>query len=137
MKHFIDKHLLCLFAASTLLVLLPAPRATAETTSSIETVSSITGVWDATVETDQGSGTPVFTFQQEGTAVSGQYAGQLGDARLTGEITDQNIIFKFTVNVGEAVTCVYTGKVEGDTIKGTMKLGTFASGTFVAKRRAM
>src|SRR5678816_27545 len=51
----------------------------------------VTGTWDFQVETPQGSGTPVFTFKQEGEKLTGQYKGLLGEAALTGTVKGNEI----------------------------------------------
>ena len=68
-------------------------------------------------------------------AITGNYKGQLGEAPLTGKVSDNAITFSFIVDLGEKATVEYAGTIEGNAIKGTVKLGSFASGTFVAKKR--
>ena len=50
------------------------------------TGANISGVWNAAVETAQGTGNPVFTFKQEGEKLTGTYKGTFGEAPLTGTI---------------------------------------------------
>lgn len=97
--------------------------------------TDVTGKWTAAVETDAGSGAPKFTFKQTGTALTGTYSGQLGDAPLTGTVTGDDIEFAFKASPqGESVTVKYKGKVTGDKMKGTVDLGGMATGTFTATR---
>jgi hypothetical protein len=107
----------------------------AQTTGATPVAANVAGTWDATVQTDQGSGSPVFEFKQEGVTLTGNYKGQLGEAPLTGKIADNAITFSFVVDVGEKATVEYAAVVDGDTMKGTVKLGTLATGTFTAKKR--
>lgn len=96
----------------------------------------VAGTWDCVVETQQGSGTPVFTFKQDGAKLTGTYKGQFGEAPVTGTIKGNAISFSVTVNVGEALKIEYTGVVDGAAMKGTTKFGSDAEGTFTAKKRA-
>jgi hypothetical protein len=99
--------------------------------------TNITGVWNFTVETSAGSGSPTFTFKQDGENLTGTYKGQFGEAPLTGTVKGADIKFVIKVNAqGQDVTITYTGKVEGkDSMKGTASLGDFGEGTWTGKRK--
>lgn len=99
--------------------------------------ADLTGKWSATVETDAGSGNPVFTFKQNGEALTGTYSGQLGDAALTGTVKGDEVEFSFQVSPGgDAVKLRYKGKVTGPKeIKGAVDLGGMGSGTFTATKQ--
>ena len=60
--------------------------------------TNVTGEWAFTVETDQGGGTPTITFKQDGEKLTGKYAGQLGNADLTGTVKGDAIHFTFTIS---------------------------------------
>jgi len=97
----------------------------------------VTGKWVFSVETSAGSGTPNFTFKQDGEKLTGHYSGQLGEAELTGTVKGQAISFTFTADVdGNKIDVTYTGTVEGkDAMKGTVKLAGVGEGTFTGKRQ--
>ena len=99
--------------------------------------SNITGVWDFAVETAAGSGSPTFTFKQDGEKLTGTYKGQLGEAPLTGTVKGAEVKFSFKLNAqGQDLTITYTGKVEGkDSMKGTAAYGELGEGTWTAKRK--
>jgi len=96
----------------------------------------VTGTWVFEVETDQGSGTPTFTFKQDGEKLTGTYKGAFGEAQLQGTVKGNAIDFSFKIS-GQGMEGVanYNGTVDKDTMKGKLKLGDFASGTFTAKRQ--
>jgi len=96
----------------------------------------VTGAWVFQVETSAGSGSPSFTFKQDGEKLTGQYKGLLGEATLTGTVKGNAITFSFKVNVqGNDATVTYTGTVDKDSMKGTAALGDLGSATFTAKRQ--
>lgn len=97
----------------------------------------VTGKWAFTVETSAGSGTPNFTFKQDGEALTGHYSGQLGEAELTGTVKGDAISFTFTADVqGNKIDATYSGTVEShDSMKGNVKLAGLGDGTFVGKRQ--
>ena len=89
-----------------------------------------------TVETEAGSGTPVFVFQQNGEKLTGTYSGQLGDAKVTGTVKGDAVEFSFEVApTGDKVLAKYAGKLDGESMKGTVDIGGLAKGTFVGKRK--
>jgi hypothetical protein len=110
-----------------------APAAAASPADKID----VTGPWAFQVETPNGTGTPTFTFKQEGEKLTGQYKGIFGEAPLTGTLKGNNIEFSIKIQAqGEEVTITYTGTVEKDgTMKGTAKLGDVGSGTWTGKRQ--
>jgi len=98
---------------------------------------NVNGAWSLTVESPQGSNTSVATFQQSGSALSGNIAGQAGQTALTGSIQGSNIAFSISINVqGTPLKLDYTGKVEGDSMSGTVKFGDFGEGPWTAKKKS-
>ncbi len=87
----------------------------------------VSGKWNMKVETSAGSGTPVFVLKQTGETVSGTYTGQLGEAAVTGTLKEKAIKLEF--KAGE-YNVVYTGTIEGNTMKGKVAIGDVAEGTF-------
>ncbi len=98
--------------------------------------ADITGEWAFNVTTDQGGGTPVITFKQDGEKLTGKYAGQLGNADLTGTLKGNAIHFTFTLDVqGQQAPATYDGTVEKNTMKGKMDIGGMVNGTFTATKK--
>jgi hypothetical protein len=102
-----------------------------------ESKVDVTGTWSFQVATDAGTGTPTMTFKQDGEKLSGHYSGQLGEAPLTGTVKGNAIQFTIDVSIqGAEVHLVYSGTVEKDSMKGSVKLGDFGEGTFTAKKKS-
>jgi hypothetical protein len=98
--------------------------------------TNVTGEWAFTVETDQGGGTPMITFKQDGEKLTGKYAGQLGNADLTGTVKGNAIHFTFTIDVqGQQAPVTYDGTVEKTTMKGKLDIGGMVNGTFTATKK--
>jgi len=115
----------------------PAPNSPAPAAAPADK-SDVSGAWAFQVETPAGSGTPTFTFKQEGEKLTGQYKGAFGEAPLTGTVKGNKIDFSIKVQAqGQEATINYTGTVEKDgTMKGTVNLGAdIGSGTWTAKRQ--
>ena len=104
--------------------------------SLVAQATNVTGEWAFNVQTDQGGGTPVITFKQDGEKLTGTYAGQLGNADLTGTLKGNAIHFTFTLDVqGQQAPVTYDGTVEKNTMKGKMDIGGMVSGTFTATKK--
>jgi len=104
-------------------------------TAAMAADANVTGEWTMTVETPAGSGSPHFSLKQEGTNVTGSYKGQLGEAAVTGTVSGNEVTLKYTVEgQGQSMTVVYSGTVDGNTMKGKVSLGDFGDGTFTGKK---
>jgi hypothetical protein len=96
----------------------------------------VSGAWAFQVEFSGGTGTPTMTFKQDGEKLTGHYSGQLGEAPLTGTVKGNAIEFSIDVDIqGNAAHIVYSGTVDKDSMKGTVKLADFGEGTFTAKKK--
>ena len=96
---------------------------------------NLTGDWDMTIESPQGTNTVKVTLTQDGEKVSGLFKSQFGELPVTGALTgvDLNIAFSLPIQ-GQLVDIVMTGKVEGPTLAGTVQFGGFGEGDWTAKR---
>jgi len=98
--------------------------------------ANVTGEWAFTVTTDQGAGNPIITFKQDGEKLTGKYAGQLGNADLTGTVKGAAIHFTFTLDVqGQQAPVTYDGTIEKNTMTGKMDIGGMVNGTFTATKK--
>jgi hypothetical protein len=97
--------------------------------------ADISGVWEFTVETSQGSGSPSFEFKQDGEKLTGTYSGMFGKAPISGTVKGAEVDFTFEVsNVDGKVR--YKGKLEGaNRMKGDVEYGDVGKGTFTAKKK--
>ena len=96
----------------------------------------ISGAWLFDVTSPAGSGTPAITFNQSGETVTGQYAGQLGEAPIQGTLKGAELSFSFDVTVQDTkLHVVYSGTATNDAIKGTVTFGELGEGTFTARRK--
>lgn len=87
----------------------------------------VSGKWNMKVETTAGSGSPVFVLKQQGDLITGTYTGQLGEAAVKGTLKDKEIRLEFKAN---EIAVVYTGTVDGNTMKGKAVFGDLGEGTF-------
>jgi len=83
----------------------------------------VTGKWESTRETQQGTMTTTFTFEQDGNKLTGTLGSQRGDMEISdGSVEGNKISFKMVMTRGDStMEITYSGTVEGDTITGTMQ----------------
>lgn len=100
-------------------------------------VDNLSGVWNVTVETPMGTGTPTFTLKQDGERVTGTYKGQLGESPVSGTVKGSDVTLMYKVSPqGEEITVTYTGKITGkDTMSGKAVYGSLGEGTWTAKKK--
>ena len=102
----------------------------------VRPVADVAGTWELQVEIAQGTGTPTFVFKQNGETLSGRYKGQMGESDVTGTIKGNDITFSIDGDFqGTSMRVTYTGVVEKDTMKGTVKFGELGQGTFKGVRK--
>jgi hypothetical protein len=94
--------------------------------------AKVEGKWLMNVETSMGNGSPTFVLKHvNDTTVTGNYTGALGEAEVKGTVNGNKVRLEFTI---QANIIEYTGTVDGDSMKGTVKLGTMGEGSFTGKR---
>jgi hypothetical protein len=84
--------------------------------------ADISGTWQFTVETNQGSGSPTVVFRQTGEQLTGTFSSQVfGDVKFTGTVKGNAIEFGFQGEAGgQTMKVSYKGAVESPTtMKGT------------------
>jgi hypothetical protein len=95
--------------------------------------TNVKGTWIMNVETSAGSGSPTFVIDHvDATNLKGTYSGQLGDYEVKGTLKGNIIHLEFSNSMG---TVEYDGTVTGNEMKGKVKLGSMAEGTFSGKKK--
>jgi hypothetical protein len=100
--------------------------------------ADIAGAWAFQIEIGGGTtGTPTVTFKQDGEKVTGTYSSQvIGEHELSGTIKGNALTSSFSADFqGTAIQVTYSGTVDKDTMKGTVKFGDAGDGTFTAKKK--
>jgi hypothetical protein len=87
--------------------------------------ADVNGKWTATVESPRGTQTITFTFAVDGAKLTGTVTTPRGDMPISdGNIDGVNLSFATVMSRdGNEFKLLYTGKIDGDTIKFTRKFG--------------
>ena len=98
--------------------------------------ASIDGQWTATFDTQIGEQHYTYTFKADGEKLTGTAKNDRGSTEITaGTIKGDDVSFTENLDFnGNPLVITYTGKISGDEIKFTRKVGDFATEEVVAKR---
>ncbi|HUR33455.1 MAG TPA: hypothetical protein VM032_06645 [Vicinamibacterales bacterium] len=122
------KQVLGVLTAAVVLALSPAP-AVAQ--------SGPAGAWELTMSTPQGNNTVGLTLALNGDKVTGDLSSPMGAVPVTGTATGNDVKVTAEVSIqGMALTFNIDGKVNGDAMDGTVKVGDFGEFPFTGKRAA-
>jgi opacity protein-like surface antigen len=102
--------------------------------------ADVTGKWTAEFDTQIGVQKYTYEFKVEGTKLTGKAIGKRGDSEAAveiqeGKVNGDEISFVEMLKFGDQdLRIEYKGKLAGDEIKFTRKVGDVATEEFVAKR---
>ena len=92
---------------------------------------SYTGKWNVVIKTPMGEQSGLLTLTEEGGAITGQMAGNMGEVAVeNGRVEDGKAMWSANVTSPMPVTLEFTGALEGADLNGTVKLGAFGESTF-------
>ncbi len=96
---------------------------------------SVAGAWELTLQTPQGSSRATLTLKVEGDQATGDLASQIGSMPITGTASAGVIALSGSLAVqGISLVLGINGKVEGEVLHGTMKIGDLGDLPFTGKR---
>ncbi|MEO5858044.1 MAG: hypothetical protein ABIR33_03755 [Pyrinomonadaceae bacterium] len=97
--------------------------------------TSVVGDWDGSFNTPGGARPFKLILKVDGEKLSGTVKRANGDVPLTGTIKGDDINFSYTITYGgNDLTLLFSGKVVGDSMSGTISFGGQAEETWSAKR---
>ena len=98
--------------------------------------ADVSGQWTSTFTTQIGEQHYTYTFKVDGDKLTGSAKNDNGTTEITdGSIKGDDISFVENIDMmGNKISITYTGKVSGDEIKFTRKVGDFATEELTAKR---
>jgi hypothetical protein len=98
--------------------------------------NSAAGAWEITINTPQGATTSTLTLKQDGDKLTGDLANpQMGSSPVTGTFSAGTVAVTANIDVqGTALQLGINGKVDADTMNGSIKFGDFGEFPFTGKR---
>lgn len=93
------------------------------------------GEWQMSFVSPNGPQELTMYLTQEGPRLNGHISSEFGEYIVKGSLDGDDVKLSWTVyEQGKEVVFAVTGKLDGESIKGTIKLGTVGTGPFRAER---
>jgi len=97
--------------------------------------ASMAGEWEVSFTTPQGPQEFTMYVVQEGSRLSGRLTNEYGEFPLRGTLDASNFTITWSLpDAGKILEITFAGKVEGDSMTGTAKLGTKGTGQLTGTR---
>lgn len=96
---------------------------------------SAAGAWELTLQTPQGPTSVTMTLKIEGDQATGDLTSQIGSLPITGTVASGAVAMSGKLEIqGVSLAFAVNGKLEGEALNGTMKMGDFGEFPFTGKR---
>ena len=96
----------------------------------------ITGAWQLTVESPQGTMVITANFKQDGETLTGTHVSEMGESPLKGTVKGADVEYTLTIDMGgQQMSIVHKAKVDGDTMTGSADIEGMGTIAFTAKRK--
>lgn len=114
----------------------PTPEPPTPPPPAAEPVPSVAGAWVLTVKSPVSIADTEAVFVQSGRQLSGRMMEAHGEVPFSGSIDGDVVRFGMSVEVqGKELRIDYAGAVEGDTMHGTVRFGSFGAGTWSGRKK--
>lgn len=99
-------------------------------------VANVSGIWTISIQGERRARTQTMSVQQDVKNLSGSIQDDRGKEELQGSIEGNSIRFTISMNTPRGpMTLEYNGKLNGDSMKGTIKNPLGNSASWFAKRK--
>ncbi len=107
------------------------PRSTSMTAPSV----TIGGYWDVTVEFFTSKSDHKFFIEQDGNWIQGTHTSDFSQQEIMGMVEGDQVTLRSNLRrPGDGITYMFSGKVSGSTISGSIFLGEYLNAKFTAKK---
>ena len=108
---------------------------TAVLTVAVVAQTNVSGTWDMSIDTEQGSFPATLTLQQDGEKLTGSFVTEMGTVEFEGMISGNKLEWVMEVDAGGAfIEIAMAGTVDGDDMTGTADFGGYGGGDWTATR---
>jgi hypothetical protein len=96
---------------------------------------SVDGTWNVTVNSPMGAQPSTLTLMSEGGALTGSQTAQGATQPIAnGKIDGDTVTWSNSITTPFPMTLEFTGKLDGDTLNGSVKAGAFGAFPFTGSR---
>lgn len=107
------------------------PRPTSMTAPTVK----LDGLWDVSVEFFTGKSEHKLFIEQDGNWIQGTHTSDFSQQELMGMVEGDQVTLRSNVRKpGDGITYMFSGKVSGDTISGSIFLGEYLTAKFAARK---
>ena len=93
------------------------------------------GTWNLTLQTPMGDRKATLAVTSSGGTLQGEQSAEGNSQKIfDGSITGDSVFWKVNITNPMPMTLEFTGTVEGNTLSGRMKAGSFGSFPFTGER---
>jgi hypothetical protein len=96
---------------------------------------SADGIWNTTMNTPMGAQNGTMTLSTDGAVLTGKLVSPQGEIDLEeGTVDGNSLTWKASITSPMPMTLEFSATVDGDEIKGDVKLGAFGNADFTGTR---
>lgn len=100
-----------------------------------ETAPDPSGTWDITLSFICGTAAHTAVIARRDSILTGTYRGSSYEGRLAGKVRGNAVEFTGSLRIqAQTISFRYAGTIEKDSMKGTLDMGEYWTGTFTAKK---
>ena len=116
--------------------ILSAPRPAKKAEPPREPAGDLTGRWDVHIEFAAGASDEILHLKQQGNQIAGTHQGAFVTRDCSGAISADEVALSSSVGEvhGAALSYRFSGKLDKDTMAGTLDMGEYLGTTWTAKR---
>jgi hypothetical protein len=93
------------------------------------------GTWNLTLQTPMGDRKATLALTTSGSTLEGQQTAEGNTEKIfDGSVTGNAVAWKLSITDPMSMTLEFNGTVEGNTLSGSMKAGSFGSWPFTGER---
>ena len=90
-------------------------------------MSAADGNWKITINTPMGAQEVAASIQTNGDSFTGKTSGRMGDSEISGKVNGDTLTWSANITQPMPMTLEFEATVDGDSMKGNVKLGAFGN----------
>ena len=95
---------------------------------------SADGTWKTTVNSPMGVQQGTLTVQTSGDTFTGKTSGRMGESEVSGKVDGDTLTWSANITQPMPMTLEFEATVDGDAMKGNVKLGAFGNAPLTGVR---
>ena len=97
-------------------------------------MSAADGNWKITINTPMGAQEVAASIQTNGDTFTGKTSGRMGESEISGSVNGNTLTWSANITQPMPMTLEFEATVDGDAMKGNVKLGAFGNAPLTGVR---